>query len=142
MKTEELLTQIETIRSRYQNACTSNNIDLLLEYQDKMACLNSTLGDSIADFKEQYYNAEYLRDLEIEEAKLYNIDKGIGVTEAGSRAKVKCKDRIKEARELKAIWYKLNEKGKNNKGILSAMQQRLSYSKDEWKLKKFIQNKS
>ena len=130
-KIETLIKEIEEIIQRYLRQSRTATIENLLEWRDKLAGRNYFLGEVLADLKTDYSNSEYWAQIKLEEAKRKLIDGGAAYNDANSRAKVQVQDATTEAMEYKLAFFRYEHKERHIRDILDAMNQRISYLKDE-----------
>jgi hypothetical protein len=126
-----VIEQIETIIHGYKQESTKAPVHILLEWRDKLATLNYFLGEVLSEMKMGYTEAEYYQEIKQEELKKRYIEDGMKYNEANSLSKLGTQQYSSEAVESKLLFYRLENKEKHIRGILDAMNQRISYLKDE-----------
>jgi type II secretory pathway component HofQ len=128
----ETIERAEEIILEYRMKAESATPEQLLKWQDELAALNVTVGDVLSDLKKHYYDSQYSEEIEELNLKMkYIRAEKLSYNEANAQAKKNNKTKGQKARDEKILWYKVDQKEKHIRGVLSAMQQRISYVKEE-----------
>ena len=131
MKTDTVK-EIELILSDYFNKGSSQDIDGLLLWQDKLSIHSYRLAQMTADSKTIYNGNYFIRKITVnkQQQSMMAIRK-ISKAQANLEADILSEELFKKELESEGLTYKyemlLNQVNK----ILSAMQQRISYLKTE-----------
>ena len=132
MQDKRIISKIETLLEWYEEKHTKVDIHKLLEFQDKLSLLSFNLGVMVAKSKGGAVGAYFERKYVFSVNKMSFINGGEtnGKSDTMAEASIKKeREAEKEAIEYsEGLRFMLSQVNK----ILSACQQRISFSKSEW----------
>ena len=131
MQDKTILDQIEKGLDWYREYGGTTTIELLLDFQDRLALISVNLAEMCAKSKGSYLRVYFHRKFTFSNKKLTFIKDGEKIGTADEKARVQIGD-IKEA-EIHEEEYSdlLNLKLRQINRVLQAVQQRISYQKSE-----------
>lgn len=108
------------------------NINLLIEFQDKISGYAYWLAEVAADQKKDY-NAKYFsRKIEVAKSKQGLINKSMAVNKADNQSLVENEDIMKAELESEAYAYKCDLLLRQTNKMLESVRQRISFMKQEF----------
>lgn len=129
----DTLSIIESILGDYYKRGSSMQINELLDLQDRLSIHSYRLAEKSADAKTDYNGLYFIKEIslqrDIRNRMKGNISKAAATVEAETTPDAE--ERFKAELEAEAEAYKLDLLLKQVNKVLSAMQQRISYLKEE-----------
>lgn len=116
----------------YKQAAQQGDINKLLRAQDRLSALSYNLAHIAGDFKDNYNTKYYIRKVEHSISKQKFMNLGDNGTESETNATVANKTNVQAEKDAEAASYKVDLLLKQVNKVLSAMQQRISYLKQEF----------
>jgi hypothetical protein len=131
MQDKKILDQIEAGLQWYREFGSTTTIELLLDFQDRLALISVNLAEMVAVSKGSYLRVYFQRKFTFSTKKLTFIRDGEKIGTSEEKARVQIGD-IKEV-EIQEEEYTdlLNLKLRQINRVLQAVQQRISYQKSE-----------
>lgn len=127
---------ISTLISDYEGTSATMPIVELLRVQDKLSTYLYRLAEEAAEAKKDYNWAYFTRKVAINRSKQALINK-MAVNKSEIMAETENKDKLEAEITEEALAYKLDLLLRQGNKVLSAMQQRISYLKQEFSAKQF-----
>ena len=135
---ESVIEPIQEVIDTYEGESGTMGIEALLDVQDQLVTLSWRLAEETAEAKTDYNWSYFTRKIEVKRAQQGMImNQKMAVNQAAIVAETENKEKFEIEVRNESICYRLDLLLKQVNKILSAMQQRISYRKDEFKANQF-----
>jgi len=130
---ESTYNDIKDIMNWYKanSSITQTTVEEILEKRDKLAILSFRLSEIVGDAKSDYNSAYFMRIIYVAKSKQKYIENNLAYNKAEVKSIIESEAFYQEAIEKESIAFKNDMLLKGVNQVLSAMQQRISFAKQE-----------
>jgi len=128
---EEIISKISVMAEWYKHNSRKAGIDKLLSVKDSLVTYNYNLAELLSEHKKQYNFAYYIRKISITKSRNAYVNQGHASNKAESISTEEHAEKLEQELELEHISVRLELLSKATRDIIRAIEQRVSYLKQE-----------